>query len=432
MTDKRFLGISLSEGVTKSNMTAYLIVALVSSGYAGLLAMLEPGLLQEMNVPYEDQGLLTGNLRVLQEIVYIVMLGLYGALADRVGRRLIYVVGLTLISVGYCLYPFAESIAELAIYRVIIAFGGAAMIGMMVTVIADYSRDETRGRANGLQGVVATFGAFIPPLLGFMPRVFVGNGYSEIEAMQITFALAGALGLIGAVVGWIGLSPVVGKTAQDDGDSLWQKMMHGLSEAKDNGVALSYGAAFISRGDLAVTGAFMGLWLVQWGKMNMGMDTSEAMFELAAPRIMMTVTGALIGAILMGYISDRVSRVTAVTMASGLAAAVYLAIYFVDDPTADWVKVLLFVMGVAEIGAFVSSQALVAQQASVKRRGAVIGFFGAAGAVGILVGSGGGGWLFKHVGPHAPFVLFGVLNLVVFIWSLLVRHKVVVPARHVT
>jgi MFS family permease len=176
----------------------------------------------------------------------------------------------------------------------------------------------------------------------------------------------------------------------------------------------------------------MGLWLVQWGKMNMGMDTSEAMFELAAPRIMMTVTGALIGAILMGYISDRVSRVTAVTMASGLAAAVYLAIYFVDDPTADWVKVLLFVMGVAEIGAFVSSQALVAQQASVKRRGAVIGFFGAAGAVGILVASGGGGWLFKHVGPHAPFVLFGVLNLVVFIWSLLVRHKVVVPARHVT
>lgn len=44
------------------------------------------------------------------------------------------------------------------------------MIGMMVTVIADYSRDSTRGKANGLQGVVATLGAFLPPMLGACPN----------------------------------------------------------------------------------------------------------------------------------------------------------------------------------------------------------------------------------------------------------------------
>ena len=43
-------------------------------------------------------------------------------------------------------------------------------------------------------------------------------------------------------------------------------------------------------------------------------------------------------------------------------------------------------------------------------------------AVGILVGTAGGGWLFRTVGPSAPFVLFGFLNLVVFAWSLRVRR----------
>jgi MFS family permease len=123
----------------------------------------------------------------------------------------------------------------------------------------------------------------------------------------------------------------------------------------------------------------------------------------------------------MGYISDKVSRVTAVTMASGLAAVVYLSIFLVDDPTAPWVMGLLAVMGVAEISAFVSSQALVGERAEASRRGAIIGLFGVAGAVGILIGTAGGGWLFAHVGPSAPFVLFGLLNGIVCLWSLRVK-----------
>jgi MFS family permease len=83
----------------------------------------------------------------------------------------------------------------------------------------------------------------------------------------------------------------------------------------------------------------------------------------------------------------------------------------------------LGVMGVAEISAFVSSQALVGERASAERRGAIIGVFGVAGAVGILIGTAGGGWLFSRFGPSTPFVLFGVLNSVVFLWSIRVRSR---------
>ncbi|MBB3047959.1 MFS family permease [Litorivivens lipolytica] len=426
MLPTRFLGITLTDGIKRRHLVAYLLAALISSGYAGALAVLQPGLLAVMNIPIADQGSLTGLLAALQEVVLIAMMPLFGVMADRSGRKSVYAIGLGLTALGFFLYPYANSVSELIAYRLIVAFGGAAMIGMMVTVIADYASEADRGKANGLQGFIATIGAFIPPILGFMPGVFAKQGMTELAAQQMTFAIGGAMGVVGTVVVLIGLAPHV-KRPSTEHEPVMQMLKNGLAAAKDHGVALSYGAAFISRGDLAVTGAFMGLWLVQFGTQNLGMAPSQAMQELAVPRVLTTVSGAMVGAILMGFISDRIRRGTAVMLASGLAAAVYLSVSFIDDPTAPWVFALLGVMGVAEISAFVSSQALVGQQAPAARRGAVIGFFGTAGAIGIMVGTAGGGWMFGAISPAAPFVLFGFLNAVVFIWAILVNNKIRKP-----
>lgn len=418
----RFLGINMADGVKPRHMVAYLVVAFFSSGYAGALSVMQPGVLQLMGISYGEQATVTGMLSAMQEVVLIACMGLVGVWADRAGRPVVYTTGLILTSIGFYLYPHAETIAELALYRLIVAFGSAAMIGMMVTVIADYASDEDRGKANGMQGFIATLGAFIPPALAILPAVFVKQGYSELGAQQATFAVGASLGVFAAIIAWFGLCRTTGRILSEQREPVLVMLKQGLAEIRDPGIALSYGAAFISRGDLAVTGAFMGLWLVQWGTGQLGMQPSEAMGSLAVPRVITVVSGAMVGSLLMGYISDKVSRVTAVSLASGLAAAVYLAIFFVDDPTETWVFFLLGLMGIAEISAFVSSQALVGQQAPAARRGAVIGFFGVSGAIGILVGTAGGGWLYRSVGPSAPFVLFGVMNLLVFIWSLQVRR----------
>ena len=129
----------------------------------------------------------------------------------------------------------------------------------------------------------------------------------------------------------------------------------------------------------------------------------------------------MVGAILMGLLADKFRKVTAVAMAAGLASFAYITMGFVDDPSAPWVFGLLAIMGVAEISAFVSSQALVGQRARPDRRGATIGFFGVAGAIGILIATMGGGYLFDKVKPSAPFLWFGVLNFCVFIWALRLR-----------
>ena len=427
MTARRIFGIELSAGIHRRHLFAYFFAVLISSAYAGALATLQPGVLQVMGIPFAEQGNLTGNLAAMQELLFIVLLGLVGAVSDKVGRKSVYVFGLLTTALGFALYPTAGSVAELVVYRIVVAVGSAAMLGMMVTVIADYSVNETRGKANGVQGFVATLGAFIPPLLSGMPARFVAAGHSELEAQQLTFAIAGAMGVVAAIVAMFGLAPRATQTVAAARDSVLRILKDGARAARDKGIALSYGAAFISRGDLAVTGAFLGLWLIQYGMQQRGMTPSEAMAALVMPSILAVVAGALVGSLLMGVVTDRITRAAAVPVASGMAAAVYMSIFFVSDPTATWVKGLLFLMGVAEISAFVTSQALVGQQADPRHRGAIMGFFGVAGAFGILIGTKGGGVLFDNVGPSAPFVVFGVLNLVVCLWGILVHRQIKIP-----
>jgi MFS family permease len=423
MSAARTLGIHLAAGVRPLHLWCYLLVAVISSAYAGALSVLQPGLLHAMGIAAGEQATLTGLLSVLQEIVFIVLLGPIGALADRWGRRRVYILGLLLSSAGYALYAHAGSIAELVLLRLLVAVGSAAVIGMMVTVIADYPQERDRGKANGLQGMVATLGAFVAPLLLPLPGLFAARGFGELAAQQATFAIAGSLGVFAAVIAALGLSDQVGRVARAVQPPLMRLLRDGLRSTRDPAVALACAAAFTSRGVLAVTGAFMSLWLVQYGTGTLGLEASAAMGSLAMPRVLTIVSGALLGAILMGLLSDRMRRVTAVAVASGLTAAVYLSLYWVTDPTAPWVYALLGLMGIAEIGAFVSSQALIGQQAPADLRGVVIGFFGVAGAVGILIGTGIGGVLFRVFGPSAPFVLFGAINLVVFVWALALRRQ---------
>lgn len=416
----RFLGLTLAEGVRGRHMFAYLAVALITSGYFGGMAMLQPGVFALMGVAQAEQGALAGQLGAIQELTFIVLAGVFGVLSERYGRRLIYSAGLLIAALGYALFPHAENAAELMLFRFIFGVGGAALVAMLVTVISDYASTEHRGKANGVQGFVVVLGAFIPLIAAMMPKVFVAQGQGEMEAQQSTFMLMGALGVFGAFIAAIGLRGGATVAHRGKKTAFTQMVREGLSAAREPRVALSYGAAFISRGDLAVTGAFMMLWATQSAQNELNLSVAEAQ-GVAGALVGMTILGALVGSVLMGFLADRISRVTAVVLSSGLAAAVYLGVFFLDSPLSGSAKGLLFVMGVAELSAFVSSQALVGQAAPAQQRGTVVGFFGAAGAMGMLVGTFFGGKLFQSVGPSAPFVLFGALNLLVFLWALRVR-----------
>jgi sugar phosphate permease len=96
---------------------------------------------------------------------------------------------------------------------------------------------------------------------------------------------------------------------------------------------------------------------------------------------------------------------------------------FVDNPL-DRANIPFFLLlGLGQIAAFLGSTTLIGKEAPAEKRGAVIGAFSVAGAMGILIMSGAGGALFDAIDPRAPFIVLGVMNLLVMTAAIFVRFN---------
>jgi MFS family permease len=189
-------------------------------------------------------------------------------------------------------------------------------------------------------------------------------------------------------------------------------------------VALAYAAAFVSRGDFAVVGTFFTLWVTTYGTTEAGLSTAEA---LAAGGIVIGISQGvvLLTAPLFGVIADRINRVTSVLIALAISAVGYGSTILVDDPLGGMIYVSATLIGLGEISGLIASGVLIAQQAPRDIRGSVIGVFSFFGAVGVMAATGIGGQLFDNWRPQGPFVLFSVFSLLVLLWGLTIRNKVV-------
>lgn len=84
-------------------------------------------------------------------------------------------------------------------------------------------------------------------------------------------------------------------------------------------------------------------------------------------------------------------------------------------------------LGMGETSVIVTAGALLGQEATPKHRGAIVGSFGLFGGLRILATTFAGGQLFDSIGRTAPFVMMGVLNLVLLATALYVRaHQPVI------
>ena len=128
---KKFLFVWLAPGISRLNATIFCYAAFAT---VGLLTFINTGTALVLNVnlgiPVGEQGTISGNLVVATEIAQFMVFGIVGVLADRIGRREVFSIGMFVTGIAYGLYPFAESVAELTVYRVIYAIGLGAAAGM--------------------------------------------------------------------------------------------------------------------------------------------------------------------------------------------------------------------------------------------------------------------------------------------------------------
>jgi len=379
-----------------------------------------------LQIPQEQFGSVAGTLTAVQEVVVVSVIGLFGALSDKVGRRLVYSMGFFLLGVGYFIYPLADNTTELYFFRIFVALGCAANTVMLPTVANDYVHGSTRGRliaftsilnGLGLVLIISTFrnfATFYEQLEA--PEILINLGYDTANWAQYTFWSASAMVFIVSIVLYTNLKKGTAEATAKK-DSYFSTLGVAIKEAKNPRVALAYTAGIVSRGDLAVVSTFFALWLsIEFE--SLGMSKSEAQ-KMAALLYVAVQACAIPGALLINFFIDKFDRVLALAISMGIAATGYLYLGFIEDVQGTQMYIGVGLLGLGEIFANISAISLIGSVAPPKARGAVIGGFSFFGAVGIFLVASIGGQIFDSISPTAPFTMVGIANLTLLTLALL-------------
>lgn len=374
-----------------------------------------------LSVPRSEQGFITGILATYTEIVAILLIIPFGVLSDRIGRRPVIVVGLLACGVGYGLFPLAATVNELIVYRVIFAVGAAALSAQIPTVGNDYTQEQSRGRLFGFSGLMNGLGViFMSAGLAQVPKLLSGFGATPVQAGKGMFWIAAALCFISALVLRAGLRPGVPAGVGGGSRTPLKKLaVGGLRAARNPRIVLSYLAAFAGRSDNAIKGLFVSAWVIQVAP-GAGVAIPDAMAQAGK---LMGLMGAvtLVWTPVFGLILDRLNRVSGMALAMLFAAIGYGSMGFITSPLDNAMIPAFVLLAIGQGSAIIASVTLVGQEASPEERGTVVATNGWFGAVGILIASLLGGYLFDVLGPWAPFVMIGMFQAAVFIFALVVR-----------
>ncbi|MEI6847002.1 MAG: MFS transporter [Chlorobiaceae bacterium] len=414
--------VTLAPSVLPHHAWSYLYAAFFSIGLLTFVSIGQTYILNEhLKIPISRQGTISGNLVFWTEIVTLLFFVPAGVLMDRVGRKPVYSGGFILLALAYALYPFAQSVDDLTIYRMIYALGITAITSALSTVMIDYPAERSRGKLIAVTGFLNGLGIVVlNRFFGALPEQLVAKGFSGHDAGIYTHLAIAGVALVSAGVVAVGLK---GGTAvrKEERPPLRSLFSSGISCAKNPRILLSYGAAFVARGDQSIIGTFLPLWGTTTG-IAMGMAPAEAV-KKGMMIFIISQASALLWAPVIGPLIDRWNRVTALIVCMALASIGYLSLGLIGNPHEPASIIFFVLLGIGQISSFLGAQSLIGQEAPKAERGSVIGMFNISGAVGILVITGIGGRLFDSMNPKVPFIVVGAINALIMMAGIYVRIK---------
>lgn len=414
--------LKLADGVLPRHVYTYFFACFVSIGMFTYLTAMTPYILRvNIGLDQGSFGRVSGDLQFWHELVALSVIGWWGAMSDRFGRRSIYIIGFAILVVAYGIYAFATSVPQLVAFRLLFAFGIAAISALLSAVGADYPAEESRGKFTGLSFLLNGVGAVIFfMLLTKLPEIYAGNGASELWAGRYAYLTVAGIALIASMV-MFGLKP-----GRPDSVKANKKhvpvstlMAEGFKAGRNPRIAVSYLSSLAARADMAIITLFLILW-VQNASVGAGMSAAQA-----AAKAGMTVGIAqaigIFWAPLFGVIADRIDRLSLLIFGFSLAAIGYFWIGTQADILSTAAIPALLCMGIGQSSTILAANVILGQEAPADIRGSAFGMQAVFGAIGILLLSSIGGRLYDTFGPHAPFYTIAGANGLVALVGLIVR-----------
>jgi MFS family permease len=415
--------IEFAPGISGINAWTFLYLNFMIMPIVSFLSISQPYVLSEIiGIAPEDQGRITGFLVTMQEVVGLVIIGFVGALSDRFGRRPLYALGVLFAGAGFGLYSTAQTELDLYLYRFIYAIGVATAGIMIAVTAADYPAETSRGKLAGATGFLNGMGVGLAAglILPVLPTVFQAQGATPAEAGRYMLLVMAALAVVTAIIMQAGLKGGT-PTGRRKRVTLRQALATGLEQGRASPrLVVCYAGSFVARADLTLVAVFVALWLQQVGR-NEGLDSAAALKQAGA-MIALIQGASLLWAPVAGIFIDRFNRLACVCVALLIAGIGYTLLGFQEHPFGPLGYFGAVLVGIGQMSVILTVTGLLGQETPIDVRGSVIGFAGLCGAVGILVTSLAGGYVYKWM-ISGPILLTGIANLAVFSLAVTVWFK---------
>ncbi len=278
-SQRRLGPIWLQPGIAPINVISLFFCAMTVIIFVTASGVIAPYLLNEhLGMPTSEQGDFTGNLIVLIEIVSLCLVIPFGILADRSGRRPLFIGALTIISLCCIVWPLARTVEPYIAVRVVMGIGFAMGTMILGTVIADYPQNASRGKMISINGVitglgVSLIGAF---LFAQLPTIYQSQGNDPITSGRYTLWTMAAFAAFGAFITYLGVKDGRPEQHKEERKTLRDIFHDGFGATRKNPrLSIAGLGYFVSRGDLLVMTTFFSLWIVAVG-VDGGMETGAA------------------------------------------------------------------------------------------------------------------------------------------------------------
>lgn len=430
--------IHLKPHVTTFNFVAYLVCVFFSIMFVVFINQIQTFVLTFVLKKTSDLGNLLGTFTLWDEVVSIIFVCVWGIVSDRIGRRIVFSLGFAILGVSLILYTVpTRALPELLVMRLVFAVGASACTSMLAAGLADIV-GRKNGMTSGITGMFSGLGA-VGSVFGLMALPTWLDKYTNDQALSIKYTLyiVGSIALTWSITNLF----LYNKSNTLDGEetfsslSLKDKFTRALEDfpralsflTSDLRISMGYISGFVARGDTVILTVFVTAWTVQ-NAIDSGLCSPDGSVDPLDPgaakkscqeaysRSMM-LSGiaqvfALIGAPIVGLMLTRVRATIVLVFSSLLGAIGYFGFGLGDSPTSKLMFLWVCLLGFGEIGTIVTSLSFLSAPDKIPSdlRGAVSGVYSFFGAIGIIVCSRIGGYLFDAWRPGAPFILMGIFH----------------------
>ncbi len=326
-----------------------------------------------LNVEESLQGTLVSIYGILSAAFSLVA----GPISDRVGRRVVLLIGAAIMALALLLHPVAHSFAVLLAVRALAGVASGFLSGASVAYVGDYFPYERRGWANG----VIMSGFAVGQILG-IPGGTVLAGNFGFAAPFVVFGVL-LLVTLGLIWLYVPQPPVALESHLTVNDAL-AKFGSLLRHSDTRAAAVASVFMFFSVSSFVT---FMPSWLEH------GFGVSKAQI---ASMYLVGGCAAVVGNPVAGRLSDLHGRRGIILGAcAGLTVLQVLTTYVMFRFE---VAYLLFFLAMISASMRASPlQSLFSQIVEPERRGTLLGLTNACGSVGFALGAALSGYVYTHL-----------------------------------